>query len=151
MKSSLIGAAVIAALAMPVAGFAVTSYQVTGQVLEVSDTAIVVEKGREKFDIAREADTKVDGGDLKVGEKVTVFYTMSAKKVEVKAGKKVGLAEKTVDKTEAVAGKAGKVAEKTVDTTAKVVDEAAASTGKAVKGAGKAVKSTTSEILGKKP
>ncbi len=151
MKSSVIGAAVAAALAMPVAGFAVTSYQVTGQVLEVSDSAIVVEKGKEKFDIARTADTKVDGGELKVGEKVTVFYTMSAKKVEVKADKKVGLAEKAVDKTGAVAGKAGKVVEKTADTAAKTVDGAVQETGKVAKKAGGAVKGTAGEILGKKP
>jgi hypothetical protein len=62
------------------------AYQVTGPVLEVSDSKIVVQKGNEKWEIARTPDTKVSG-DLKVGSKVTIEYTMSAKTVEVKADK----------------------------------------------------------------
>jgi len=60
-------------------------YQVTGPVLEVTDTTIVVEgRNKERHEFARTADTKVDGGDLKVGSKVTVKYTMTAASVEVK-------------------------------------------------------------------
>ena len=62
------------------------TYQVTGPVLEVRDDAIVVEKGKEKWEIARAADTKVTG-ELKKGEKVTVEYRMTATSIEVKAGK----------------------------------------------------------------
>ncbi len=62
------------------------SYQVTGPVTEVSDSMIVVMKGKERFEIDRDSNTKVTG-DLKVGEKVTIMYTMSAKEVEVKADK----------------------------------------------------------------
>jgi len=59
-------------------------YQVTGPVLEVTDTTIVVEgRGKERHEFARNADTKVEG-DLKVGSKVTVKYTMVAASVEVK-------------------------------------------------------------------
>lgn len=65
--------------------FAVTSYQVTGPVLEVSDSKIVVQKENEKWEIARDAATAVQGGDIQVGSKVTIKYTMSAKSVEVKA------------------------------------------------------------------
>ena len=69
------------------AAFAVASaawaYQVTGPVLEVTDTKIVVQKGKEKWEIARTPDTKVTG-DLKVGAKVTIEYSMTAKSVEVK-------------------------------------------------------------------
>ncbi len=61
-------------------------YQVTGPVLELTDTKIVVQKGKEKWEIARTPDTKVSG-DLKVGAKVTVEYTMTAKSVEAKAEK----------------------------------------------------------------
>jgi hypothetical protein len=61
------------------------TYQVTGPVLEVSDTSITVEKGKEKWQLARDKDTKVTG-DLKVGSKVTIMYTMTAKSVEVKGG-----------------------------------------------------------------
>ncbi len=63
------------------------TYQVTGPVLEVKDNAIVVQKGKEKWEIARDKDTKVTG-DLKPGEKVTVQYTMKAASIEVKEAKK---------------------------------------------------------------
>ena len=62
------------------------AYQVTGPVLEVSDSKIVVQKGNEKWEIARTPDTKVTG-DLKVGSKVTIEYSMTAKSVDVKADK----------------------------------------------------------------
>jgi len=64
------------------------SYQVTGPVLELRDDAIVVEKGTEKWEIARDKDTKVTGA-LKTGSKVTIQYQMKATSVEVKPeGKK---------------------------------------------------------------
>jgi hypothetical protein len=59
------------------------TYQVTGPVLEVRDDAIVVQKGKEKWEIARAADTKIKG-DLKVGAKVTIEYKMTATNVEAK-------------------------------------------------------------------
>ena len=62
------------------------TYQVTGPVLEVTDSMIAVQKGKDRWEISRDASTKVTG-DLKVGEKVTITYTMSATEVEVKAGK----------------------------------------------------------------
>ena len=61
-------------------------YQVTGTVEEVSDTMIVVMKGTERFEIARDAGTKVEG-TLAKGAKVTVKYKMTATSVEVKADK----------------------------------------------------------------
>lgn len=61
----------------------VTTYQVTGPVIEVTDAKIVVQKGDEKWEIARDKDTKVTG-DLKVGEKVTIQYFMTATKATVK-------------------------------------------------------------------
>lgn len=62
------------------------SYQVTGPVLEVTDTTITVQKGDEKWQLARTKGTKI-AGDLKVGSKVTVYYQMVATDVEVKADK----------------------------------------------------------------
>jgi len=62
-------------------------YQVTGPVLEVRDDAIVVQKGNEKWEIARDKATNISG-DLKVGSKVTIYYTMQASKVEVKEAPK---------------------------------------------------------------
>lgn len=64
-----------------------TSYQVTGPVLAVTDDSITVQKGKEKWEIARDKDTKVTG-DLKVGAKVTIHYTMKATSVEVKGEEK---------------------------------------------------------------
>ena len=63
------------------------SYQVTGPVLEITPTMIVVQKGEAKWQVARNANTKITG-DLKVGAKVTIEYQMVAKDVEVKADKK---------------------------------------------------------------
>ncbi len=63
------------------------TYQVTGPVLEVTPTIIVVQKGNEKWEIGRDAATKVTG-DLKVGSNVTIKYTMKAATVEVKEAKK---------------------------------------------------------------
>jgi opacity protein-like surface antigen len=76
----------VAAL-LPVAAFAaVKTYQVTGPVLEIRDDAIVVQKGKDKWEIAKDASAKVTG-DLKVGANVTIEYTMSVKTVTVKADK----------------------------------------------------------------
>jgi hypothetical protein len=63
--------------------FAAKTYQVTGPVLDVTDSKITIQKGNDKWEIDRGPNTKVDG-DLKVGQKVTIEYTMSAEKVEVK-------------------------------------------------------------------
>ena len=62
------------------------TYQVTGPVLEMNDNMVAVQKGKDRWEIARDSSTKVTG-DLKVGAKVTITYTMSATEVEVKAAK----------------------------------------------------------------
>jgi len=59
------------------------AYQVTGPVLEVTDTKIVVEKDKEKWEIARDASTKTSAA-VKKGDKVTVEYNMTATKITVK-------------------------------------------------------------------
>ena len=73
--------AVAAALVFPVAALADHTYQVTGPVVSSSPESITVKKGSENWEIAR-GDDKTD---VKAGEKVTITYTMTAKKVEVKA------------------------------------------------------------------
>jgi hypothetical protein len=85
---SLLSLLAAASLALSSAAFAAggKTYQVTGPVLEVNDTMIAVQKGKDRWEINRDANTKVTG-DLKVGEKVTITYTMTATDVEVKAGK----------------------------------------------------------------
>lgn len=67
--------------------FAAKSYQVTGPVLEVKPDAIVVQKGKEKWEIARDAS---QGAEVKVGDKVTVEYTMAVKSIEVKGALAAG-------------------------------------------------------------
>ena len=62
------------------------TYQVTGPVLEVTATTITVQKGSEKWQINRDASTKV-AAEPKVGSKVTVNYTMTATEISVKGGK----------------------------------------------------------------
>ncbi len=76
--------ALIAGLTLAATAFA---YQVTGPVVDVNDKEVVVEKGKEKWKIKRDKDTKVSG-DLKKGAKVTVEYEMTATNVEVKDGGK---------------------------------------------------------------
>ena len=63
------------------------TYQVTGPVLELTNDVITVQKGKDKWQIARDKDTKVKG-DLKVGSKVTIEYIMKAVGVEAKADAK---------------------------------------------------------------
>jgi hypothetical protein len=65
---------------------ATKTYQVTGPVLEVTNDMIVVQKGKERWEVARDSGTKVTG-DLKVGSHVTIQYRMSAVSVDVKAAK----------------------------------------------------------------
>ena len=62
------------------------SYQVTGPVLELKDDTITVQKGKDKWELARDKDTKVTG-DLKVGSKVTIQYQMKATEIEVKGAR----------------------------------------------------------------
>src|SRR5207342_338744 len=87
MKSAL-SLLAAASLALSSAAFAAgaKTYEVTGPVLEVNDSMIVVQKGKDRWEINRDANTKVTG-DVKVGDKVHVTYTMSATNVEAKAGK----------------------------------------------------------------
>jgi hypothetical protein len=83
-RSAMVIAAVCAVmLLVSTAAFAGKTYQFTGKVLEVKENVIVVEKNGEKFEMAKDANTKVKG-DLKVGAKVTVKYESRAAEIEVK-------------------------------------------------------------------
>ena len=62
------------------------AYQVTGPVLDVTDTKIVVEKDKEKWEIARDKDTKGDK-NIKKGDRVTIQYNMTATSIESKETK----------------------------------------------------------------
>ena len=65
-----------------------TDYQVTGPVLSMTDTTITVQKGKEKWEINK--GTVAGAADLKVGDKVTVHYTMTATTIEAKPAAKTG-------------------------------------------------------------
>ena len=62
-------------------------YQVTGPVLDIKDDVITVKKGEERWEIAKDKETKVSG-DLKVGSKVMIQYQMKATTIEMKEEKK---------------------------------------------------------------
>ena len=87
-------AAIRAVLALGLAVFSsasafagsVNTYQVTGPVLEVKDDMVAVQKGKDRWELARDPSTKVNG-DLKVGAKVTIQYRMIATQVDVKPEK----------------------------------------------------------------
>ena len=65
---------------------ATKTYQVTGPVLEVTNDMIVVQKGKERWEVARDGSSKITG-DLKVGATVTIQYRMTAVSVDVKPAK----------------------------------------------------------------
>ncbi len=72
---------------------AANKYQVTGPIVELTDAKIVVMKGNDKWELARNADTKVTG-ELKVGAKVTIQYSMTAQTIEAKGDKAKDAAKK---------------------------------------------------------
>ena len=80
----LFAAVTIASISLATA--APKAYQVTGPVLEGTDSTIVVQKGSERWEIARDAKTKADG-EVKVGDRVTIHYWMTAKEIELKSDK----------------------------------------------------------------
>lgn len=91
LVSFFLGASALAASAK--------SYQVTGPVVDVNDSAITVEKAKgEKWEISRDASSQIPA-DVKKGDKVTIKYHMVADSAELKgAGGKT--AKKTETKTE---------------------------------------------------
>ena len=72
LAGGLFTAAVSPAWASP------TAYQATGTVLSMTDTSITIMKGKEKWEIA----TTSAPADVKVGDKVTVHYTMTASSID---------------------------------------------------------------------
>jgi hypothetical protein len=89
MKITLFSLAAAVTLALSGAAFAADAkdYQVTGPVLEVNDSMIAVQKGKDRWELKKDSSTK-SSGDIKVGDKVTVHYTMTATNIEVKAAAK---------------------------------------------------------------
>jgi hypothetical protein len=91
MKSYL--ALLVAALFLSVASLAAAKdYQVTGPVVDVKDDAIIVKKGNENWEIARDKNTKTTG-EVKKGDKVMIKYKMTATSIESKEAPKKTTAE----------------------------------------------------------
>jgi hypothetical protein len=65
---------------------AAKTYQATGPIVAMTDSSITVQKGNEKWEIERTPSTKIIG-ELKVGSKVTIEYTMNATTVTAKPEK----------------------------------------------------------------
>ena len=70
-------------LAAPSLAAETKTYQVTGPVVETTADTITVMKGKENWQIAKDAGTKVTG-EPKKGDKVTVYYRMIATEIETK-------------------------------------------------------------------
>ena len=89
MKTILFSLLAAVSLALSGATFAADAkdYQVTGPVLEKTDSMIAVQKGKDRWEIQLSSST-TGAADVKVGDKVTVHYTMSATSVEAKAAAK---------------------------------------------------------------
>ena len=85
-KSILALTAALTLTAFSLHAEAPNKYQVTGPIVELTDAKIVVMKGKDKWELARNADTKVTG-ELKVGAKVTIQYSMTAQTIEAKDDK----------------------------------------------------------------
>lgn len=58
------------------------TYQVTGPVLTIAGDVITVQKGNDKWDLMKTADTEITG-TLAVGAKVRIEYKMIATKITV--------------------------------------------------------------------
>src|SRR5436190_16655318 len=86
----ILGLAAAALLATSLSAYAVDlkvdEFQVTGTVSAMDDASMTVMKGKERFHIARDKDSKMTG-DIKVGSKVLVKYKMYAVSAEAKAEK----------------------------------------------------------------
>jgi hypothetical protein len=103
------------------------AYQVTGPVLELDANKIVVQKGKDKWELLRTPDLKL-ADDVKVGSKVTIAYKMTATSVESKAAKAAKPAKeaKTAKDTTAAAGNTATTTKHTAKT--KTAKEPAAAT-----------------------
>ena len=82
--AALLGIALLTAVGAAFAhDLKVDDFQVTGNVTAVDADSMTVMKGKERFQIAKDKDSK-GAADVKVGDKVTVHYKMYAVSVENK-------------------------------------------------------------------
>jgi len=86
MKKIILTVFIVALVSLRLLASDAKDYQVTGPVLEVNAGYIVVQKGDQKWQIAVDSATK--GDKPKVGDKVTIHYTMTATEIQTKPAKK---------------------------------------------------------------
>lgn len=79
-------------------------YQVTGPVVDVKDDVIVVKKGTENWEIARDKNTKAPA-DIKKGDRVMIKYKMTATSIESKDSTKAKTDAKAKTDTKAATDK----------------------------------------------
>jgi hypothetical protein len=82
-----VGLVLIGCLLSFTAGAATRAIVVTGPITELRDDAIVIQKGKQQWEIARGAATKVRG-ELRKGALVTIEVYLSAGTIDVREEKK---------------------------------------------------------------
>jgi len=91
----------VVALFLSAASFvAAKDYQVTGPVVDVKDDAIIVKKGTEDWEIARDKNTK-GPSSIKKGDRVMIKYKMTATSIESKEATKAKTTTKATSDTKA--------------------------------------------------
>jgi hypothetical protein len=85
LKANVVALMTTGAMVLASASWAGTAktYQVTGPLVSASDDTVVVMKGKDKWEIGRDASTKVTG-ELKPGAKVAIEYRMTATSIDAK-------------------------------------------------------------------
>jgi len=86
MEKIILTISIIASVGLRLLASDTKDYQVTGPVHEVNASNFVVLKGHQKWQIAVDSFTK--GDKPKVGNKVTIHYTMTATEIETKPAEK---------------------------------------------------------------
>ncbi len=79
---------------------AAKDYQVTGPVVDVKDDAIIVKKGTEDWEIARDKNTK-GPTNIKKGDRVMIKYKMTATSIESKEPTKAKTSTKAMSDSKA--------------------------------------------------
>lgn len=89
-----------------IAAAAPKDYQFTGPITAMTDGTFTVQKGKEFWEFAKNGDTKLPA-DVKIGDKVTVHYIMTATTVDAAAaGKDKGAKKDKAETTPAASPKA---------------------------------------------
>jgi hypothetical protein len=86
MKKIILTISIVAVVSLRLLASDAKDYRVTGPVLEVNASYIVVQKSDQKWQIA--VDSSIKGDKPKVGDKVTIHYTMTATEIVAKPAKK---------------------------------------------------------------